>query len=222
MAQQFGKTWWGQQWLNSLSNIDYSNRLPRGSSYARKGAVAKLDIAENRTNAKVAGSRPKPYNVDIILPPFFDPELSRFIDALAAKPVIISKLLNRELDTEVLAIAEAQGLKVFPRQWTDFKMQCSCPDWAVPCKHLAAVIYKLSAEIDNNPFLVFGLHNIDLVGELNKRGMFVGHEMVAKILPHTRAVPSAGSGGRNGGRKIHGHHQHQRSKCQNARPCCLA
>ncbi|MBJ7428443.1 MAG: SWIM zinc finger family protein, partial [Bacteroidia bacterium] len=37
------------------------------------------------------------------------------------------------------------GLKVFPKQWTDFKMQCSCPDWAVPCKHLAAVIYKVSA-----------------------------------------------------------------------------
>lgn len=176
MAQQFGKTWWGQQWLNSLNNIDYSNRLPRGSSYARKGAVTKIDIQENRISAKVAGSRPRPYNVDIILPPFFDPELSRFIDALAAKPTIISKLLNRELDPEVLAIAEAQGLKVFPRQWTDFKMQCSCPDWAVPCKHLAAVIYKVSAEIDNNPFLVFGLHNIDLIEELNKRGLFINKE----------------------------------------------
>lgn len=173
---QFGKTWWGQQWLNALNNIDYSNRLPRGSSYARKGAVTKIDIQDNRIRAKVAGSRPKPYNVDIILPPFFDPELSRFIDALAAKPAIISKLLNRELAPEVLTIAETHGLKVFPRQWTDFKMQCSCPDWAVPCKHLAAVIYKVSAEIDNNPFLVFSLHNIDLIQELNNRGLLVSKE----------------------------------------------
>lgn len=176
MSTTFGKTWWGQQWLNALSNIDYSNRLSRGSSYARKGAVTSITIAENRISAEVTGSQPQPYHVGIILPPFFDPELSRFIDELAKKPTIISKLLNRELHPQVLDIAEDCGLKVFPRQWTDFKMQCSCPDWAVPCKHLAAVIYKVSAEIDNNPFLVFDLHCLDLIAELNKRGIFVNRE----------------------------------------------
>jgi uncharacterized Zn finger protein len=173
MAQSFGKTWWGQQWLNSLKNIDYSNRLPRGSSYAKKGAVTKITIKGNHINAKVSGSNPKPYNVDIILPPFFEPELGLFVDALAARPVIISKMLNRELDAEVLTIAERMGLKVFPKQWTDFKMQCSCPDWAVPCKHLAAVVYKVSTEIDNDPFLVFKLHQLDLIEEMNKRDIFV-------------------------------------------------
>ncbi len=176
MALKYGKTWWGEQWLNSLSNIDYENRLARGSSYAKKGAVTKINIKENQIHAKVAGTRPRPYSVDIILPPFFDPELSEFIQQLAKKPTIISKLLNRELDAEVLTIAEDLGLKVFPKQWTDFKMQCSCPDWAVPCKHLAAVIYKVSAEIDNNPFLVFDLHKVNLIEELNKLGIFVTKE----------------------------------------------
>ena len=178
MSQHFGKTWWGEQWLNSLANIDYENRLARGSSYARKGAVTKITIDENQITAKVAGSRPTPYKVDIILPPFFDPELSKFIQELAKRPTIISKLLNRELDAEVLTIAERMGLKVFPKQWTDFKMQCSCPDWAVPCKHLAAVVYKVSAEIDNNPFLVFDLHKVDLISELNKVGIFVTKDKV--------------------------------------------
>lgn len=37
---QFGKTWWwGEQWLNSLANIDYSNRLPRGATYARNSSI---------------------------------------------------------------------------------------------------------------------------------------------------------------------------------------
>ncbi|PKP22387.1 MAG: helicase SNF2 [Bacteroidetes bacterium HGW-Bacteroidetes-21] len=178
----FGKTWWGMQWLNSLNNIDYSNRLPRGSSYANKGAVEKITIKNNIISAKVRGSRPKPYNVDIILPPFFDPELGDFLKKVAHRPVIISKMLNRELDPEVLSIAESCGLKVFPKQWTDFKMQCSCPDWAVPCKHLAAVIYKLSSEIDNNPFLVFTLHQVDLIAELNKLGVFVKKETAE--IPH--------------------------------------
>lgn len=173
MGSSFGKTWWGQQWLNSLSNIDYSNRLPRGASYARKGAVKKITINGNRIKAKVAGSRSTPYNVDIIIPPFFDPELGNFLKDIQQRPVIISKLLNRELDPSVLELAEKWGLKVFPRQWSDLKMQCSCPDWAVPCKHLASVIYKVSAEIDNNPFLVFELHNVDLPGELAKSGVVI-------------------------------------------------
>ncbi len=175
MTSSFGKTWWGEQWLNSLSNIDYSNRLPRGATYARKGAVKKISFNGNRIKSKVAGSRSTPYNVDIIAPPFFDPELGDFLDNIKRRPVIISKLLNRELDPSILELARKAGLKVFPKQWSDLKMQCSCPDWAVPCKHLASVIYKVSQEIDNNPFLVFELHNVDLPAEMEKAGIIIDH-----------------------------------------------
>ncbi len=178
MASAFGKTWWGEQWLNSLNNIDYSNRLPRGASYARKGAVEKIKVTGNHISAKVRGRRPSPYKVDIILPPFFDPELGNFLGDLTKRPVIISRLLNRELDPDVLELAQQHGLKVFPGQWNDLKMQCSCPDWAVPCKHLASVIYKVSAEIDNNPFLVFSLHNVDLFSELEKLGIFINKQHI--------------------------------------------
>ncbi len=173
MSKFFGKTWWGQQWLNSLSNIDYSNRLPRGSTYARNGSVEKISIEGNTITATVKGSRPSPYKVVIIIPPFFERERKQLIKAVAERPVIISKLLNRELDPEILDIAERKGLRVFPRQWTDLKMQCDCPDWATPCKHLAAIIYKVSSEIDNNPFLVFELHNVDLVKELEKENIHI-------------------------------------------------
>ncbi|MFW6302896.1 MAG: SNF2-related protein [Bacteroidales bacterium] len=173
MASSFGKTWWGQQWLNSLKNIDYSNRLPRGATYARKGAVKEIGINGNHITAKVAGSRPRPYKVSISVPSFSDPELSHFLEEIKQRPVIISKLLNRELDPSVLKIARKHGLQVFPKQWSDFDMQCSCPDWAVPCKHLASVIYKLSSEIDNNPFMVFDLHKVDLLEEMTKAGISI-------------------------------------------------
>lgn len=169
---QFGKTWWGQQWLNALSNIDFSNRLPRGSAYARKGAVLKLEVDNNEITALVEGSRPKPYKVRIIVPPFFPTEVKRLSKALTKRPSVISKLLNRELDTSILEMSKEAGLRVFPESWSDLKMQCSCPDWAVPCKHLAAVVYKFSAEIDNDPFLVFKMHNVNLVTELEKEGVF--------------------------------------------------
>ncbi|MDR0687853.1 MAG: DEAD/DEAH box helicase [Prevotellaceae bacterium] len=168
MANFFGKTWWGAQWLNSLAHIDNSNRLPRGSAYAKKGAVKSLEIHGNAISARVQGTRVSPYKVAITVPSFSEKEVKALVEGLAEKPAIISKLLNRELDPEALQIAERRGLRVFPRRWSDFGMECSCPDVAVPCKHLAAVVYKLSAEIDNNPFLIFRLHSVDLPKELAK------------------------------------------------------
>lgn len=171
----FGKTWWGEHWLRALDHIDYDNRLPRGASYARNKRVQELKIRGNRITAKVSGRRPSPYRVTLIIPPFFEEQIEALMEQIIARPALISKLLNRELDPEILTIAEQLGLKVFPSQWTDFKMQCSCPDWAVPCKHLAAVIYMISREIDNNPFLVFEIHQVDLIGELKKRGIVVAN-----------------------------------------------
>lgn len=173
MAKSYGNTWWGNYWLKSLDNIDYENRLPRGKAYARKGNVKEIKIKGNIIKAKVAGSQPRPYSVTIIVPPFFEEQIELLMKEIVSRPALISKLLNRELDPDILIISESLGLKVFPRQWTDFKMQCNCPDWAVPCKHLASVIYMVSMEIDNNPFLVFEMHNVNLLDELKKRGIAI-------------------------------------------------
>jgi SNF2 family DNA or RNA helicase/uncharacterized Zn finger protein len=181
MAEKFGKTWWGEHWLRSLENVDYDNRLPRGASYARSGHVKDIKIKDNQIVAKVQGTRPSPYRVTIIVPPFFEEQTERLMDKIIERPALISKLLNRELDPEILTVAEQLGLKVFPRQWTDFKMQCSCPDWAVPCKHLASVIYMISREIDNNPFLVFSIHNVDLIEELKKREIYIADQKKNEI-----------------------------------------
>jgi len=181
MPIQFGKTWWGEHWLQSLQHVDYDNRLPRGASYARNGYVKDVKIKDNQIVAKVAGSRRTPYKVTVIVPPFFEEQVEVLMDEIIKRPALISKLLNRELDPVILTIAEEAGLKVFPRQWTDVKMQCSCPDWAVTCKHLAAVIYMVSREIDNNPFLVFEIHKVNLLDELKKRGIFIADQKKTEI-----------------------------------------
>ena len=173
MKQQFGNTWWGNEWLRSLSHIDYENRIPRGAAYARKGYVKEIKLKNNVITARVAGSRPTPYKVSITIPPFFPEQVDALIKSLTARPGLISCLLNRELDPEILDVALRCGLKIFPEKWNDLKMQCSCPDWAVPCKHLAATVYMFSREIDNNPFIVFQMHNVDLLDELKQRGIEV-------------------------------------------------
>jgi len=167
MAGKFGVTWWGDQWLNSLTHIDYDNRLPRGRAYAGNGSVRSIEIAKNIISAKVQGHAPRPYKITIEIPLLQAKEKGTLIEAIINNNFILSKLLNRELPQDLNQIAVKNGIKLFPSRWNDFKMNCSCPDWAVPCKHLAAVIYLVANEIDKNPFLVFTLHGLDLIHELS-------------------------------------------------------
>ncbi len=173
MAKDFGKTWWGEAWLNALANIDYSNRIPRGARYARNGSVKSIAIKDNVIEARVQGSRFTPYKETISVNKFTAQETASLIDGILEHPAIVAELLNHKLSPAVLDIAKQKRLKVFPSTWRDLGMQCSCPDWAVPCKHLAAVIYKVGMEIDNNPFLVFKLHGVDILAELEKRGISI-------------------------------------------------
>lgn len=173
MASDFGKTWWGNEWLRSLTNIDYANRIPRGARYARNGSVKKIVINDSVIEAKVQGSRRTPYSVTIKVDKFSAKETDALMDGILAHPAIVAELLNRKLSPAVNDIAKENSLKVFPTSWRDLGMICSCPDWAVPCKHIAAVIYMVGQEIDNNPFLVFKLHGVDIIGELAKRGIAI-------------------------------------------------
>lgn len=179
--QSFGSTWWGEQWLKALTHIDYDNRLPRGRSYANKGAVRDLVVKDGTIQARVQGSRSSPYRVTIATPPISPQDSARLLDEIAADPSLIARMLNRELDPSLLERARQLGISVFPTRWQDLGMQCSCPDWAVPCKHLAAVIYLLSREIDGNPFLVFSLRGVDLAQALKARDIDIDREVGAAL-----------------------------------------
>ncbi len=168
---KYGITWWGQQWLNSLSRIDFSNRLPRGRRYAGNGSVKTIEISGNKILAKVKGSRPKPYNITIVVPLFSASQNKTLIEIINTNPQLLSKLLNKELSPELNSMAENAGIHIFPSSWKDLGMICSCPDWAVPCKHLAAVLYIVANEIDKNPFMVFSLHGIDLLKAFEDQGL---------------------------------------------------
>jgi superfamily II DNA or RNA helicase len=170
----YGRTWWGGQWLQALTRIDHENRLPRGRAYANRGAVLRLSVEAGKIDARVQGSRAQPYVVRIEVPPLRAADATRLVDRLAADAGLIARLLNRELDPAVLEAAQALEIAIFPTRWNDLGMHCSCPDWAVPCKHLAAVVYTLSREIDGDPFRVFTLRGLDLPARLRERGVHLG------------------------------------------------
>ena len=156
----------GNAWLKALSHIDYSNRIPRGARYARNGSVRSIDITFNEIKAKVQGRRPSPYKITISVPALSQKEQLKIKQIISANPFYMSQLAARKLPETLLDDLTKAGIALFPKSWRDLGMKCSCPDWAVPCKHLAAVIYIVANEIDKNPFLVFHLHNYDLLSDL--------------------------------------------------------
>jgi uncharacterized Zn finger protein/superfamily II DNA or RNA helicase len=172
--KSYGTTWWGKQWLNAFNQIDYSNRLPRGKTYANKGAVSQVKMEENTISALVEGSGWEPYEVLIKVPKFDGDTQKKLVQLVSDNPFFLSKLLNRELPPELDAACRQKGIHIFPQSWRDLKGKCSCPDSAVPCKHLAAVLYIIANEIDKNPFVVFDLHAFDLVKALEQAGFTQG------------------------------------------------
>ena len=166
---EFGRTWWGEQWLSAFNGIDFSNRLPRGKRYANNGSVLEINILNGIVTAYVQGRRRSPYSIEIVLQDFSDQRKKQILKAVSSNPVLLSRLLNRQLPPQILDLMAQLKIQLFPRHWNDVGAECSCPDWALPCKHIAAVIYLIANEIDKNPFLVFELHGMDLAAELEQR-----------------------------------------------------
>jgi len=180
---EYGTTWWGEQWLNALTHIDYANRIPRGKTYANTGKVKsfRLDFEQHAVKARVIGHYDPFYTVTLKLPEISREQREKLLDAVASSPLILAKLSARELSPDILPLCEKIGIRLFPASWRDMDMQCSCPDSAVPCKHIAAVIYKMSQEIDANPFILFALRGIDLTKELALRGVEIGRALNSEL-----------------------------------------
>lgn len=157
----FGKNWWAKRWIAVLEGFNMGARLTRGRTYARKGQVISIDIDKGIVTAEVQGSRAKPYHVSIKVKTLSKAKWQKLGDILSGQAVFAAKLLSGEMPNDIEdAFAEA-GLSLFPEKRSDLKTDCSCPDWANPCKHIAAVYYLLGEEFDRDPFLIFKLRGIE-------------------------------------------------------------
>ena len=154
-------SWWGRRWLEALSELGWDNRLSRGRSYARNGQVTNLEIGSGGITAKVQGSRPTPYKCLIALRRLSEKQWEHALQAVADSPLIQGQLLAGELPPQIEQIFLAEESPLFPTQTRDLQMDCSCPDYAVPCKHLAAVYYLVAEWLDRDPFLLLELRGKD-------------------------------------------------------------
>lgn len=149
-----GETWWSKRFLAVLESFALGTRLTRGRAYARKGQVISLEIAPGEVTSRVQGSRKRPYDVTVTLQPLGDKAWRAVGEAIAAEAIYSARLLAGEMPPDLEDVFAKAGTPLFPRSVGELGMHCSCPDDAVPCKHLAATFYLLAEAFDDDPFQI--------------------------------------------------------------------
>ena len=156
------KTWWGKSWnLNLERYADYSNRIGRGRSYVRHGAVLDLQIDAGKVESLVQGTTSKPYSVSVKIKSVNKKIWQDIKSACEGKLDSLQELLAGKFPKALDVIFMAQGEGLFPTP-KEIEFSCSCPDWAYMCKHVAATLYGIGARFDEDPELFFKLRKVKM------------------------------------------------------------
>ncbi|MBQ9345956.1 MAG: SWIM zinc finger family protein [Oscillibacter sp.] len=160
-GRTIAKSWWGAAWCTNLERYaDYGSRLDRGRRYVRTGCVVDLKIQKGKILAKVQGTRRTPYKVEIRISPLSEEKCQSIIERCGRKLSTLEELTAGRFPEEMGELFQGRdGLFPTPRE---ISFTCSCPDWALMCKHVAAVLYGVGARLDDDPSLFFELRGIDM------------------------------------------------------------
>jgi uncharacterized Zn finger protein len=155
-------TWWGKAWCSNLeSYADYSNRIDRGRIYVRHGAVLDLQIKQGKVTALVQGSSSRPYRIEVTVAPLSNEMWQAVIKECSGKINSLQELAAGKFPKGLSELFTTKGKGLFPSP-KEIKFTCSCPDYAMMCKHVAAVLYGIGARFDDQSALFFELRNVKM------------------------------------------------------------
>ena len=158
-GRTIAKTFWGKAWCTNLEMYsDFENRLPRGRSYVRNGSVMDLQVKPGEITGLVAGS--SMYKVNISISKVAVEKWTTIVNDCSGKIDSLIELLQGKFSKAVMEIITNPDKGLFPHP-SEIKLNCSCPDWADMCKHVAAVLYGVGARLDNKPEELFLLRQAD-------------------------------------------------------------
>ena len=158
----YGSTAWGKWFLEMLAAYDSAGRLARGKTYANTGKVQSLAINGRTAAAKVEGRYSPWYHVYFNFPPLAKTTEKSIAAVLAKNPAALAGLRSGFMDERLIEELKRKKIRLIPARWHSIEKECSCPDSASPCKHMAAVLFILAKEIDHDPRLLFSLAGFDL------------------------------------------------------------
>lgn len=175
------KQFWGNQWCDHLATFaDYENRLPRGRTYARNGSICHLNIKKGQIEAIVSGTRL--YNIAINIKTLDNGKWEAIKKSCTGQIGSILELLQGKLSDQVMKVVVDAKIGLFPSE-AEIDFDCSCPDWAGMCKHVAAVLYGIGNRLDSRPELLFLLRGVD-ASELVDTTFMIDTETSAAQIEH--------------------------------------
>jgi uncharacterized Zn finger protein len=178
VGRLIARTFWGKAWCDHLESFsDFENRLPRGRTYVRNGSVRHLEVLPGVIHARVQGS--EMYTVSIRVDPLGTREWDAIRKRCTGKISSLLDLLQGRLSAGVMEVVTDRQKGLFPLP-TQIEMRCSCPDWAVMCKHVAAALYGVGARLDEKPQLLFLLRAVDLEELIEARAEAAVQDAVKK------------------------------------------
>lgn len=158
-GRNVANTFWGKAWCTHIESFhDYANRLPRGRSYLRQGAVVDMKISEGKIRAQVLGS--ELYEVNIDITPLDQDKWTGIRKQCTGGISSLIDLIQGRLSPEIIKILCDSETGLFPAHH-EIRLDCNCPDWADLCKHLAAVLYGVGSRLDDQPELFFILRGVN-------------------------------------------------------------
>lgn len=159
-AKKFGQQWWAEKWLEAIERFGPQKRVARGRSYARKGQALRLELKPGLISAAVQGSREEPYEIHIPLQQVAYTIQQEILQRLRTQPIFAASLLSGEVPPEIESLFNEFRIPLFPDRAEGRSASCSCPDESNPCKHIAAIYYLISLELERDPFLLLYLRGI--------------------------------------------------------------
>ena len=179
-GRTIARSFWGKGWCDHLASFaDFANRLPRGRRYVRNGSVCHLEIRPGRVEAIVSGS--ELYDVTIGITQLKAATWTSIKAKCAGQIGSMLELLQGKLSREVMGVVTERDHGLFPKP-REIALDCSCPDWATMCKHVAAALYGVGHRLDHQPDLLFVLRDVDAAELIATEIALPGREVTSDVL----------------------------------------
>lgn len=161
-GRTLARTWWGKAENSNLENYaGYHNRISRGRSYVRNGAVLDLQINAGLIKSLVQGSNSSPYRVEIGIKPLDEKIWNNIKNICKGEFDSLQELLEGKFPKALTEVFTDKKSGLFPSP-SKISFSRSCPDWASMCKHVAATLYGVGARLDNEPALFFRPRKVEM------------------------------------------------------------
>ena len=165
---KYAKTWWGQRFIAALEDFTDSGRLQRGRSYSTDNRIKQWLLQKGKVEAKLRGNinpyfgvyKEPTYKVSVQMTHLSEAQWQKIIQKLTQRASFIARLLLNEVPENIETVFAEVGVHLLPNDYRDFKVACDCPDYEVPCKHIAGVCYRLAGQLDQDPFLLFEMRGL--------------------------------------------------------------